>query len=629
VSTFYLTTPIYYVNASPHLGHAYTTILADAMARYRRLRGDEVFLLTGTDEHGDNIAQAAARAGVAPKAYADRIAAEFRNTWDELGITYDRFIRTTDTDHEAVVQKILQKLWDAGEIYLGKYGGQYCFGCERFYTEKEIVDGKCPDHQRPLTYIEEENYFFRMSQYQGWLVDYIQRTPDLIRPERYRNEILGFLRDPLQDLSISRPRTRLEWGIPLPFDEKYVTYVWFDALINYVSGVGYPAAPGFKERWGHVEHLIGKDILKPHAIYWPCMLKAAGLDVFRHLDVHGFWRIGGGKMSKSVGNVVEALALTKKYGNDAFRYFVMREMVFGLDADFSEEALVGRLNADLANDLGNFVSRATTLIAGFDGGRLPASDTPAARERGLAEAWQKARADVDAAMEDFAFQRALASLWEFIGALNRYVDAEQPWALAKDTTKEARLRTVLSELGQALYCLGIVLSPFVPEAARKIRGTLGLATEPRLSDAVWGGLAAGTTVARLSGLFPRVDERKTAGVSTETTAPPDPSHVSIADFRKVDLRVAEVIAAEPVPKSKKLLKLTVSLGDEQRTIVAGIAEHYAPADLVGKKVVVVANLEPAKLMGVESKGMLLAGSAGPVLGVLSLDRELPPGAKVS
>ena len=626
--TFYLTTPIYYVNATPHLGHAYTTILADAMARYRRLRGDEVFLLTGTDEHGDNIAQVAAKAGVAPKAYADRIAAEFRKTWDELGITYDRFIRTTDADHEAVVQKILQKLWDGGEIYLGKYGGQYCFGCERFYTEKEIVDGKCPDHQRPLTYIEEENYFFRMSKYQGWLVEYIRRNPDLIRPERYRNEILGFLRDPLQDLSISRPRTRLEWGIPLPFDEKYVTYVWFDALINYVSGVGYPDAPGFKECWGHVEHLIGKDILKPHAIYWPCMLKAAGLDVFRHLDVHGYWRIGGGKMSKSVGNVVEALALTKTYGNDAFRYFVMREMVFGLDADFSEEALVGRLNADLANDLGNFVARASTLIANFAGGRLPAAGESTAAERGLVEAWRKTRVDVDSAMDEFAFHRALTSIWEFIGVLNRYVDSEQPWALAKDPSKQGRLATVLNGLGRGLHGLGTVLAPFLPDAAAKIRGALGITGEPRLADAEWGPPASGTSIAKLSGLFPRVDVQKTPGTA-ELKAAGEPSHISIADFRKVDLRVAEVIAAEPVPKSKKLLKLTVSLGDEQRTIVAGIAEHYAPADLVGKRVVVVANLEPAKLMGVESKGMLLAGSAGPVLGVLSPDRELPPGAKVS
>ena len=633
--TFYLTTPIYYANATPHLGHAYTTLLADAMARYRRLQGDDVFLLTGTDEHGDNIAQVAAKAGVSPQAYTDRIAAEFRKAWDELGITYDRFIRTTDADHTAVVQKILQTLWDAGEIYLGTYGGQYCYGCERFYTEKEIVDGQCPDHQRPLTYIEEQNYFFRMSRYQSWLIDYIREHPDAIRPERYRNEILGFLRDPLQDLSISRPRTRLEWGIPLPFDDKYVTYVWFDALINYLTGIGYPDAPGFKERWGQVQHVIGKDILKPHAIYWPCMLKAAGLDLFRHLNVHGYWRIGGGKMSKSVGNVVEALALTKKYGNDAFRYFVMREMVFGLDADFSEEALVGRLNADLANDLGNFVSRATTLIANFEGGRLPGPGQPElydlARPSGLEEAWRKARLAVDAAMDEFAFQRALAALWEFIGALNRFVDVEHPWALAKDPKQASHLRTVLYELGQALHGLGIVLGPFIPDAAAKIRGALGQTGEPRLSDASWGGLAAGTTIARLSGLFPRVDEKKTPTTAAVVAAPAEPpaAPVTKAEFSKIELRVAEVLAAEAVPKSRKLLKLTVSLGDGPRTIVAGIAEHYAPADLVGKKVVVVANLEPAKLMGVESNGMLLAGSSGATLGVLTLDRDLPPGAKVS
>jgi methionyl-tRNA synthetase len=334
-------------------------------------------------------------------------------------------------------------------------------------------------------------------------------------------------------------------------------------------------------------------------------------------------------MSKSVGNVVEALGLTKKYGNDAFRYFVMREMVFGLDADFSEEALVGRLNADLANDLGNLVSRATTLIANLAGGRMPAAAEPTAAERGLADAWRKTRADVDAAMEEFAFQRALAGIWEFIGVLNRYVDSEQPWALGKDPSKQERLATVLNGLGRGLHGLGIVLAPFLPDAAAKIRGALGMTGEPRLADAEWGPPASGTPIAKLSGLFPRVEDRKSAGPSTETKATGEPSHVAIADFRKTDLRVAEVVAAEAVPKSKKLLKLTVSLGDEQRTIVAGIAEHYAPADLVGKKVVVVANLEPAKLMGVESKGMLLAGSAGPVLAVLTVDRDLPPGAKVS
>jgi methionyl-tRNA synthetase len=368
--------------------------------------------------------------------------------------------------------------------------------------------------------------------------------------------------------------------------------------------------------------VTAKDIVKPHAIYWPCMLKAADIPLYQHLNVHGYWTLGGHKISKSIGNLVEALALKEKYGNDAFRYFVLRDMVFGVDADFSEEALVGRLNADLANDLGNFVSRATTLLANFESGRVPERAVPDAPSS-LEDAWRKALGAVETAMEEFASQRALASLWEFIGALNRFVDVEQPWALAKDATKAPRLRAVLYELGQALHCLGIVLSPFVPAAAEKIRRTLGQTGEPRLADASWGGLAPGSTVTRLSGLFPRIEQKKAE------TASPATNRISIADFGKVELRVAEVLAAEALPKSKKLLKLTVSLGDEQRTVVAGIAEHYAPADLVGKKVVVVANLEPAKLMGVQSQGMLLAGSAGATLGVLTPDRDLPPGAKVS
>ncbi|PYO03170.1 MAG: methionine--tRNA ligase [Candidatus Rokuibacteriota bacterium] len=640
---FYLTTPIYYVNATPHLGHAYTTIVADAMARYHRLAGDEVWLLTGTDEHGDNIARVAAQAGVPPQAYADRISAAFRQTWQRLGISHDDFIRTTEARHKTVVQQILQKLWDAGEIYLGKYGGNYCFGCERFYTEKEIVDGKCPDHQRPLTWIEEENYFFKMSKYQGWLIDYINARPDLIRPERYRNEILGFLRDPLQDLSISRPRKRLEWGIPLPFDDKYVTYVWFDALINYVSALGAPGGETFNRYWPHVEHLIGKDILKPHAIYWPCMLKAAGLDVFRRLEVHGFWNIGGGKMSKSVGNVVEALALTDTYGHDAFRYFIMREMTFGLDADFSEEALVGRLNADLANDLGNLASRATTLIVNGGGiSRVPSDGELDDLERQIRDRFARVREGVDEAMGEFAFQKALARIWELIALLNGYVDVTKPWELAKSAAAGPRLERVLYVLGESLRFLGIVLAPFLPDAAGKIRRAVGQTAEPKLTDAVWGRLASGTQVQKLSGLFPRVDKAAAPDAATVVAGaasparsvgglpevPGAPSVVSIDQFSKIDLRVAEIIAAESVAKSKKLLKLTVSLGDSQRTVVAGIAEHYAPADLVGKKVVIVANLEAAKLMGVESQGMVLVGSAGDRWAVLTLDRDLPPGARV-
>jgi methionyl-tRNA synthetase len=628
VTVTYLTTPIYYVNDRPHLGHAYSTIVVDTMARYRRLAGDEVWFLTGTDEHGDKIAQAAARAGVTPQALADQNSAAFRETWRALGIRYGDYIRTTEERHRKVVQAILQQLWNAGEIYLGNYGGHYCFGCERFYTEKEIVDGKCPDHQTPLTWIEEENYFFKMSKYQGWLIDHIERHPDFVRPERYRNEVLGFLRDPLTDLSISRPCRRLEWGIPLPFDDRYVTYVWFDALLNYVSALGGPGDPRFEKFWPEVQHVIAKDIVKPHAIYWPCMLKAAGIPLYRHLNVHGYWTLGGQKISKSVGNLVEALALKEKYGNDAFRYFVLREMVFGLDADFSEEALVGRLNADLANDLGNLASRATTLIVNLSQGVVPRPGAPGAAETDVAAAFEKAKASVAGAMEEFAFQRALATIWEFIGVVNRYVDATQPWALAKDAGKREQLSAALYTLAESLRVLGLVLAPFVPDAAAKIRAALGQPGEPALADAVWGRLAAGTSVQKLSGLFPRVGvtvEPAPATASAGSTGP----RIKIDDFAKVELRVAEVVAAEPVPKSKKLLKLTVSFGQEQRTLVAGIAEHYQPADLVGKRVVVVANLEPAKLMGIESNGMVLAASSGKALAVLTPDRDLPLGAKVS
>jgi methionyl-tRNA synthetase len=630
VTAFYLTTPIYYVNDRPHLGHAYTTIVADAMARYHRLAGDDVWLLTGTDEHGDKIAQAAAKAGMTPQAMADQNSGAFRETWKALGIRYDDYIRTTEERHKKVVQAILQKLWDAGEIYLGKYGGNYCYGCERFYTEKEIVDGKCPDHLTPLAWIEEENYFFKMSKYQTWLIDHIEKNPDFVRPERYRNEVLGFLRDPLTDLSISRPRRRLEWGIPLPFDDKYVTYVWFDALINYVSALGGPGDSRYEKYWPHVQHVTAKDIVKPHAIYWPCMLKAAGIPLYRHLNVHGYWTLGGHKISKSVGNLVEALALKEKYGNDAFRYFVLREMVFGLDADFSEEGLVGRLNADLANDLGNLVSRATTLIVNLGRGVVPARGRATAADDAVAAAFDKAKADVAAAMDEFAFHRALASLWEFVGVVNRYVDSTQPWALAKDAGKKAELDAALSTLAESLKMLGIVLTPFLPDAAAKIRAALGQTGEPRLAEAAWGQLAAGTPVQKLSGLFPRVDDKKPTATATAGAAPAEAgARIKIDEFGKVELRVAEVLAAEALPKSKKLLKLTLSLGQEQRMVVAGIAEHYAPADLVGKKVVIVANLEAAKLMGVESNGMVLAASSGGKLAVLTLDRDLPPGAKVS
>jgi methionyl-tRNA synthetase len=634
--------------------------MADAMCRYRRLAGDRVYFLTGTDEHGERIAQVATAAGKSPQAYADEIAAVFRETWRRLGITNDDFIRTTEPRHRKVVQAILQRLFDAGEIYFGEYGGWYCYGCERFYTEKEIVDGKCPDHQTALTFIKEKNYFFKMSKYQDWLIRHLEEHPSFIQPDRYRNEVLGFLREPLQDLSISRPRSRLEWGIPLPFDDQYVTYVWFDALINYYSAV---ADGGEKTRglWEHVEHLIGKDILKPHGVYWPTMLKAAGIPLYRRLNVHGYWSLGGSKMSKSVGNVVEAFQLTDKYGHDAFRYFLLREMNFGLDANFSEEALVDRLNADLANDLGNLASRATTLIAA--GGPVAQVTAPVeAADREIAAAAAAARAAVEHAMQTFEFQKALGAIWAFIGTVNRYVDTSAPWALAKDPAKRPRLERVLCTLADSLGFLGIVLDPFLPDAARKIREALGQSATPTLEAAVVGRLASVPRVSKISGLFPRVDTRvphpgplpegegrSSSPLSSPTLSPQGRGQgegskgeaakgeraagaaagkIPIADFQKVELRVAEVLEAERVAKSKKLLKLTIRVGTETRTLVAGIAEHYEPAALVGRKVVIVANLQPATLMGVESNGMVLAAEHDGTLALLTLDKDLPSGAKV-
>jgi len=643
MTTFYLTTPIYYVNARPHLGHACTTIMADAMCRYHRLAGDRVYLLTGTDEHGERIAQVAAKAGKTPQAYADEIAGAFRETWRRLGITNDDFIRTTEPRHQKVVREILQRLFDAGEIYFGEYGGWYCYGCERFYTEKEIVDGKCPDHQTALTFIKEKNYFFKMSKYQQWLIQHLADNPGFIQPERYRNEVLGFLREPLQDLSISRPRSRVDWGIPLPFDDQYVTYVWFDALINYYSAVSDPDNPDTQGLWEHVEHLIGKDILKPHGVYWPTMLKAAGIPLYRRLNVHGYWSLGGSKMSKSIGNVVEAFQLTDKYGHDAFRYFLLREMAFGLDASFSEEALVDRLNADLANDLGNLVSRATTLLAAS--GPVARVTAPAdAADREIWAAASEAKTAVAHEMEEFAFQKALAEIWRFIGAVNRYVDASAPWALAKDPAKRGRLERVLCTLADSLGFLGIMLDPFLPDAAQKIRAAVGWTDEPRLEAATVGRLGAVPAVSRVSGLFPRIDtrvprpggEQGRPGVRAGQAGEPGdgkpaeipPGKIPITDFQKVELRVAEVLAAERVPKSKKLLKLTIRVGDESRTLVAGIAEHYEPGNLVGRKVVIVANLEPATLMGIESNGMVLAASHEGTVSLLTLDKDVPPGSRV-
>jgi methionyl-tRNA synthetase len=594
------------------------------------MAGEDTFFVTGTDEHGDKIAEAAQKAGITPKEYADKISAQFRNLWPELSITNDYFIRTTDTNHIETVRNILQKVYDAGDIYFGQYEGYYCVGCERFYMEKELVEGKCPDHQTKPEYRKESNYFFRMSKYQDWLINYIKENPDFIRPERYKNEVLAFLRDPLEDLCISRPKTRLQWGITLPFDENYVTYVWFDALINYITALDYPQGDKFKKFWPVSQHLIAKDIVKPHGIYWPTMLKAAGIEPYRHLNVHGYWNSDASKMSKSLGNVISPLDLKDKYGLDAFRYFLMRDMVFGLDSNFSEEAFVQRLNSDLANDLGNLVSRTITMAIKYCDGKTPAI-SPDKRDSVLQEAATKTIDEVEACFSDMSLHKALIAIWAFINTANKYIVEHEPWNLAKDPVSKEKLLAIMYNLLVALRSIAILITPFMPQTAGKILRQIGISESQKLDFSIIrkdGALIAGSPLIRGDSLFPRIEVEKEVSPATMKVDTLDLKPViDYEDFAKIDLRVAKILEAEAVPKSNKLLKLKIDIGEE-RTIVAGIGKDYNPTDLIGKKVVIVANLKPAKLMGVESRGMILATDTDQGLTILSFDREAKTGSKI-
>jgi methionyl-tRNA synthetase len=644
--SLYITTPIYYVNAQPHLGHAYTTIVADTYSRFRRLCKEDVRFQTGTDEHGDKIAEAAMAAGIPPKEYADRISKLFREAWPPLNIKPDTFIRTTDAHHIKTVQGILQKVHDQGDIYLGSYSGLYCRGCERFLTEKELVEGNCPDHQAAPQQISESNYFFRMSKYQGWLIDHINQNPEFITPERYKNEVLSFLKEPLEDLCISRPKSRLDWGIPLPFDADFVTYVWFDALINYLSGIGYPDGKEFNHYWNVAEHIIAKDILKPHAIYWSTMLAAIGLAPYKRLHVHGYWNINEAKMSKSIGNVVRPETLRQDFGVDTVRYFLLREMSFGLDASFSDESIIARQNSDLANDLGNLFSRSLTMINKFAKGTVPAPAGPEPQDRELAEAAAKMVDDYAAHMKNFAFNRALQAVWSLISLANKYIVISEPWALATDPKKTERLNTVLYHLAETLRLIGLVLLPVMPETSMKMAAALGITPEKHkkqnlLDHGSWGLVQPGVKIKLGDSLFPRLgkkgEKQKKDGLkkmkeksSTKSKkADSTAGLISFDDFGNLDLRVAEIKAAEKIEKSDRLLKLTV-MAPEERTVVAGIAEYYQPEELVGCQVIMVANLKPAKLMGVTSHGMILASrDEQGKLTLSALADRVTPGSKVS
>lgn len=645
---FYITTPIYYVNAKPHLGHAYTTIIADTMKRFQQMMGKETFFLTGTDEHGDKIVQAAEKNKCTPQEYVDQISQLFKDLWPELGICNDHFIRTTDPAHKKVVQDVLQKVYDSGDIYFGEYGGHYCYGCERFYTEKELEDGLCPQHQTKPEYIAEKNYFFKMSKYQEWLKQHILDNPEFIRPERYRKEVLSLLDSgELEDLCISRPKSRLEWGVELPFDNNFVTYVWFDALLNYVSALDYPEGENFKKFWPGVQHIVAKDILKPHAIFWPTMLKAAGFEPYNNLNVHGYWLVNDTKMSKSLGNVVAPLDMAKKYGNDTFRFFLLRDMHFGNDASFSEEALAMRQNAELANDLGNLFSRVLSMVKKYFGGVVPQPAEYTEADMELRELASNSCKNFQQLFDNVRFSYGLESLWELVRALNKYVDSSQPWTLAKEGDT-ARLGTVMYTMLECMRKVAIHLWPVMPESAEKLVAQLGLEFEPAAANLPaevesWGTLPVGIEIAPGSNLFPRVDidklrkeieeatkaaeaaAKKEVAPAQEAAAP-----IEFDDFTKVDLRVGKVLVVEDHPKADRLFRCEVDLGEEKpRQILAGLKEHFTAEDLLGRQVVVVANLKPRKIRGLESHGMMLALKTADGMEMLTASGEVPAGTKAS